>query len=185
MRILGGNFKGKNLYGSQDLSIRPLTNRAKKSIFDSLQNFYRDKSVLDLFSGSGSFGLEALSRGAKSVTFIEKCAKSLAVLRRNLSHFSINSAGMEIIQADALKFCLQTHQSYDLILMDPPFNFPDMQTLIHSIFRHKVLKEKGIMVVHHEISNPIQPDAAEYTITKQKKIGRSLISYIVWQRSYV
>jgi len=185
MRILGGKLKGKNLYGSQDLSIRPLTNLTKKSIFDSLQNFYQDKSVLDLFSGSGSFGLEAFSRGAKSITFVEKSEKSLAVLQRNISLIPADRDCLKIIKGDALKFCSQSGVSYDLILMDPPFNFPEIQALLDAIFSNKILNNNGIMVVHHEILNPIQNDTADYMIMKQKKFGRSLISYIAWKESYV
>jgi 16S rRNA (guanine966-N2)-methyltransferase len=182
MHILGGKFKGKNLLGSQDLSIRPLTNRIKKSIFDSLQHFCQDKSVLDLFSGSGSFGLEAYSRGAKNITFVEKSDKSLNILRRNLSLLSLAGDSHEIIHSDALKFCTSTANSYDLILMDPPFNFPEIQNLIDLIFGCKILKEQGIMVVHHEITNPILADAETYQIKKQKKTGRSLVSYITGRK---
>ncbi len=179
MRILGGKFKGKNLLGSQDLSIRPLTNRIKKSIFDSLQYFYQDKAVLDLFSGSGSFGLEAYSRGAKNITFVEKSEQSLDILRRNLSLLSIDEDSTETIHSDALKFCTDTGNSYDLILMDPPFNFPEIQGLVDLILGRKILKEQGIMVVHHEITNPISTATAAYLIKQQKKIGRSLVSYIM------
>jgi 16S rRNA (guanine966-N2)-methyltransferase len=178
MRILGGKFKGKNLDGSQDLSIRPLTNRIKKSIFDSLQYFYQDKSVLDLFSGSGSFGLEAYSRGAKNVTFVEKSDNSLNILRRNLSLLSFAESSYEVVPGEAINFCTDTDKSYDLILMDPPFNFPEIQNLIDLIFSRKILKEQGIMVVHHEITNPISAETGTYQIKQQKKIGRSLVSYI-------
>jgi len=178
MRILAGKFKGKNLFSSHDLSIRPLTNRIKKSIFDSLQYFYQDKSVLDLFSGSGSFGLEAFSRGAKKITFVEKSEQSLNVLRRNLSLLSLDNNGIETVHSDVLKFCSHTEYSYDLILTDPPFNFPEIQNLVDLIFKRKILREKGIMVVHHEITNPLSNSSAEYLIKQQKKIGRSLVSYI-------
>ncbi len=178
MRILGGNFKGKNLLGSQDLSIRPLTNRIKKSIFDSLQYFYQDKSVLDLFSGSGSFGLEAYSRGAKNVTFVEKSDNSLEILRRNLSLLSLAAGSSAVVHSDVIKFCAGTENSYDLILMDPPFNFPEIQELVDLIFGRKILNVQGILVVHHEITNPISADTGTYQIKQQKKIGRSLVSYI-------
>jgi 16S rRNA (guanine(966)-N(2))-methyltransferase RsmD len=178
MRIMAGKFKGKNLFGSHDLSIRPLTNRIKKSIFDSLQNFYHDKSVLDLFSGSGSFGLEALSRGAKNVTFVEKSEQALHVLHRNLSLLSLANNCLETVHSDALKFCARTEISYDLILTDPPFNFPEIQNLVDLIFRRKILAEQGIMIIHHEITKPISNVSPAYLIRQQKKIGRSLVSYI-------
>jgi len=179
MRILGGKFKGKNLFGSQDLSVRPLTNRIKKSIFDVLQNCFQEKSVLDLFSGTGSFGLEALSRGAVHLTVVEKSDNSLAVLRKNLHLLPLGGEKVYTIKSDVIKFCAQTVQVYDLILMDPPFIFPEIQNLVDLIFKRKILKEKGVMVVHHEITNPVADSSDDYMIRQQKKFGRSLVSYIM------
>ena len=85
MRISAGQFKGKKLFAGSDLSIRPITNRLKEIIFSVLNDFIHDKTVLDLFSGSGSLGIEALSRGAGQVTFVEKKDSSIRVLQKNLN----------------------------------------------------------------------------------------------------
>jgi 16S rRNA (guanine966-N2)-methyltransferase len=179
MRILGGKFKGKNLFSSQDLSIRPLTNHIKKSIFDVLQNRIEGKSVLDLFSGSGSFGLEALSRGAVDLTLVEKSDKSLAVLQKNIDALPQSNEKVRSIKSDVINYCQQTDQIYDFILMDPPFIFPEIQNLVDLIFKQKILKKNGIMVVHHEITNPIMASTNAYVIRQQKKFGRSLVSFLI------
>ena len=85
MRVLSGKYKGKLLKASKDLSIRPTTNRIKETIFNILYDFCNDKNVLDLFSGSGSLGIEAISRGASSVTFLEHSESSMKVLKQNIT----------------------------------------------------------------------------------------------------
>jgi len=85
MRILSGQFRGKYLSAGQDLSIRPITNRNKEIIFSVLGDFCKDRWVLDLFSGSGSIGLEAISRGAKGVSFVEKESTSIHILNLNIA----------------------------------------------------------------------------------------------------
>ena len=120
MRILAGQYKGKNLSAGNDLSIRPITNRIKEIIFSVLDNFCDNKIVLDLFSGSGSLGLEALSRGARYITFVEKEFSSIRVLEKNIKTLSLTTDNVQIIQSDALKFSKKDYRSFKLILMDPP-----------------------------------------------------------------
>lgn len=179
MRILAGQFKGKNLFAGHDLSIRPTTNRIKEIIFAILDDFCKGKSVLDLFSGSGSLGFEAMSRGASKVTFVEREGKSIQVLKRNLQALPIEPHCVNIIKADALDHSKQSRDSFDLILMDPPFHYPPLQNLVNEIIVNNIMNKRGILVVHHEISNPLLEDKVSYKLIKQKKVGRSLISFIL------
>ena len=105
MRITAGQFKGKKLSAGSDLSIRPITNRLKEIIFSVLSDFFYDKTVLDLFSGSGSLGLESLSRGAGQVTFVEKEDSSLRILKNNIDTLGVNPdlIQIEIIQDEDTK----------------------------------------------------------------------------------
>lgn len=179
MRILSGQFKGKNLSAGQDLSIRPTTNRIKEIIFSVLGDYYFDKWILDLFSGSGSLGFEAISRGAKGVTFIEKAKSSIDILKLNLSNLSLNSKCVKVINADVLDYIYQEKSEFQLILADPPFKYPEMQRLVDSICQNQILAMEGVLMLHHEIDNPIKLNTERYEVMKQKKVGRSLISFIV------
>ena len=82
MRVISGSFKGKRLFGSDDYRIRPTTDRVKENIFNILQNFILNLEALDLFCGSGNLGIEALSRGAKQLTFVDDTFNSIMLLRK-------------------------------------------------------------------------------------------------------
>jgi 16S rRNA (guanine966-N2)-methyltransferase len=179
MRILSGQFRGKYLSAGQDLSIRPITNKNKEIIFSILGDFYKDRWILDLFSGSGSIGLEAISRGAKGVTFVEKETTSIQILKLNIDALSIEPDKIEIMQADVLDYIRRGEKTFQLVLADPPFRYPEMQSLVEEICEYKILDTQGVLMLHHEIDNQIQLETIKYYVLKQKKVGRSLLSFIV------
>ncbi len=185
MRILSGQFKGKSLSAGSDLSIRPITNRLKEIIFSVLQDYIVDKSILDLFSGSGSLGLEALSRGADYVTFVEKEQSSITVLHKNLHDLQICSDNFEIIKSDSLYFVENCKKKYQLVFSDPPFKYPALQQLINQIIGGNCLEINGLLVLHHEVTNIFQINQVPYTLIKQKKVGRSLLSFIIKEANNV
>jgi 16S rRNA (guanine966-N2)-methyltransferase len=179
MRIIAGQYKGKKLFAGNDLAIRPITTKIKESVFNTLGMLVVDKEVLDLFSGSGSFGLEALSRGAASVTFVDQAGSSIQILSKNLQSFKIPPVQFQIHNLNVQCY-IQTHsRSYELILMDPPFNFSFLQELVIEICTKQILAKSGILVLHHEVSNPIDNISSFYELFKQKKFGRNLVSYIL------
>jgi len=165
MRVISGKYKGKKLVSSTDNSIRSTTNKIKEYIFNILLDFCQDRNVADIFCGSG--------------IFVDSSKDSIVVLKNNLNQIKLESDKYKIIHRDAIKFSNQYTGEFDLILMDPPFHYPPLNELIISIFNNKVLHENGILVVEHEISNPVNSDIDLFEIIKQKKIGRSLISFIV------
>ena len=179
MRVLTGKYKGKNIVGSEDNSIRPTTNKIKEYIFNILQDFCEYKTVADIFSGSGSLGIESLSRGSKHVTFVDKSPNSIKILKSNLNNINLTSDQYKIIISDAIKFSNEQKYTFELILMDPPFYYPPLNELLKSLFKNNILYKNGILVVEHEISNPVNSETNLFEIIKQKKIGRSLISFIV------
>ncbi len=178
MRVLAGKYKGRRLISGQDLSIRPLTNRLKENIFNILQDFVDGAWTLDLFCGSGSFGIEALSRGARHIDFVDQTDHALKFLKKNITSLNITREHYEIFQADALRFCRQRKTDYDLILMDPPFKFEFLQQLTDLIGSGGMLKSDGLVILHHEITNPIATTSSDYELIDQRRYGRSLISFI-------
>ena len=138
-----------------------------------------DWCPVPLFSGSGSFGLEALSRGAQSVRFVDSSGSSVQILSQNLESLQIPSDKFEIHNLNILAY-IQTHtRTYELILMDPPFNFLSLQNLVEEICTIPILSKKGLLVLHHELSNPIDLNSRIYELFKQKKFGRNMVSYIL------
>ncbi|MHB2150218.1 16S rRNA (guanine(966)-N(2))-methyltransferase RsmD [Calditrichota bacterium LG25] len=179
MRIIAGIYKGRKLKGSADLSIRPTTGRVKELIFNVLQKFPENKVVVDLFSGSGNLGIEALSRGAQRVIFVDASDRSLLVLKENLSSIGVPEDKYTIVKSDAISFAKKASFRADLLLLDPPFKYPELQTLIDLLTSSEMMTSKTVLVVEHENINPVQKDGAEYEVLIQKKMGRSLISFIV------
>lgn len=120
MRIIAGKFKGHRLVPFQADHIRPTTDRVKESLFNKWMSLCEGARVLDLFSGTGNLGLEALSRGAEYVEFVEKNDKSLRILRENLAKLRVKE-GVKVIKMDVLQYLKQKGDRFDLILIDPPF----------------------------------------------------------------
>lgn len=179
MRIIAGIYKGRKLKGSSDLSIRPTTGRVKELIFNVLQNFPEDKVALDLFSGSGNLGIEAISRGAQKVVFVDASNRSLSVLKENLDTIGVPPEKYSIIKSDAIEFAKRADFPVDLLLLDPPFRYPELQQLVDLLVTSKLMTKKSVLVVEHETINPLKLESDVYEVLIQKKKGRSLISFLV------
>jgi len=184
MRIISGSYKGRKLTSGKDQRIRPTTNKVKEFIFNVLDDFPLNKSVVDFFSGSGNLGLEALSRGAKTVVFVENASSSISVLKRNIRALNISKDQYTIVHSDAIKYVTRSPHPFDLIFMDPPFVYPPLQNLVDKTTRSAFMHEKSLLVIEHETINPIDMESPLYVIIKQKKMGRSLISFIMKRERY-
>lgn len=122
MRIIAGRFKGHHLVSFQADHIRPTTDRVKESLFNKLQFEIEGVTVLDLFCGTGNLGLEALSRGASHVTFVEKNSKSIQITKENIAKLKVAPAEYKIMNSDVLSYLKKySGPPFDLIFVDPPF----------------------------------------------------------------
>ncbi len=121
MRIISGRFKGRRLKAFQLPHIRPTLDQVKETLFNKLMFDIPNTKVLDLFSGTGNLGIEALSRGAEHVTFVDDNKKSIQLLRENLNLLKIPSTEYRVVHHDAFKFIKQNEQTFDVIFVDPPF----------------------------------------------------------------
>ena len=120
MRIVGGKYRSRVLAEFQGEEVRPTSDRAKEALFNILSLKIPLSRVLDLFSGSGALGIECLSRGASSVTFNDKRAESVKLLKTNLQKLGVERECVEIYSHDYLVCLAQLKGAFDLILLDPP-----------------------------------------------------------------
>ncbi|MFN3453325.1 MAG: 16S rRNA (guanine(966)-N(2))-methyltransferase RsmD [Pseudobdellovibrio sp.] len=122
MRIISGKYKGRHLVSFKADHIRPTMDRVKETLFNKWMGYVEEARVLDLFAGTGNLGLEALSRGAKHVTFVEKNPKSISIIRQNIELLRVSSSENTVIQKDVFSF-LKSYkgEAFDLIFIDPPF----------------------------------------------------------------
>tara|TARA_B100000287_G_C20361627_1_gene674081 strand:+ start:173 stop:733 length:561 start_codon:yes stop_codon:yes gene_type:complete len=161
MRIIGGIYRGKKITLPEDKKTRPLKDIVKESIFNLIEHSNKFKIeiknslVLDLFAGSGSFGLECISRGAKKVVFIENYSKILNILKRNIN--SINATkNTNIIEKNCFDYLLENNQfqkKFNLIFLDPPYKEKRINVLIDKIKENEFLKDDGIIIVHRHKKN--------------------------------
>ncbi len=136
MRIIAGEFRGRSLTAPADPRVRPITGRLKKAWFGILEPHLSGATVVDLFAGSGSLGLEALSRGADHVDFVEFSKPSLAALGANIAALGVGDR-VRIRRADALRFAAKLpERAYDVAVADPPFS-TDHATRLIAIFRDR------------------------------------------------
>ena len=140
MRIISGNFKGKKLFLPKDKNTRPLKDLTKESIFNSLKHSNKfsvqlnNADVLDLFSGVGSFGIECLSRGVKSVIFVENYKKVLPILKKNLDNFK-TVKNFYILEKDVYNknTLLSLNNRFDIIFLDPPYKDKNLNQIFNII----------------------------------------------------
>ena len=183
MRIIGGNLRGKKILNPTDKSTRPLKDMVRESIFNIIEhskNEYvdlNDAKILDLFSGTGSFGIECLSRGAKNVTFFENYINSIKILKKNLDLLNLNKQS-NIIEKDAYNINRSQNDliKYDLIFLDPPFKDNKLNQLIEKIKRIKITSKNTLIIIHRnkKISENISKDLI---ISKEKSYGLSKIIF--------
>lgn len=182
MRIISGKYKGRKLY-TATRHIRPTTDRIKEHIFAILQDYVDDRSVIDLFAGSGSLGIESLSRGASQVTFVEKSFQSIQVLKKNLDRLDIHS-DYSIVHSDVLAFLRMNTQPADFIFADPPFKWNQLNELIELVFKHNNLCEDGIFILESEKSHRVKWDLPQCEIIKQTQFDRSIITFFGWRKEH-
>ncbi len=178
MRVISGKRRGHKLVGFEGDSIRPTTDRVKESIFNLINGYIQDRKVLDLFAGSGALGFEALSRGAESVTFVDKDRKSVDVVRKNKEALRFEEE-VRILNMSYQDFFKNSSECFDLIFLDPPYNKGFIEPVLADIVKNNRLSDGGIIVLESDDTD-MHTEFEGLVVLKQKKYGRSYIT--VYQR---
>jgi 16S rRNA (guanine966-N2)-methyltransferase len=171
MRIIAGIAKGRRLR-SLGGDTRPMTDRAREGIFSSLGPAVVDAAVADLYAGTGSMGLEALSRGAASAVFVERARRALGVLRRNVETAGL---GGEVVAADVAAFLRGSERTFDLVFVDPPYvlSLASVRTILDEVVPR--LGEHAIVVVHRRAGeSPGPPEGL--AVVDRRRYGDSEIT---------
>ena len=169
IRIIGGRNKSYRIVFKSTLALRPTTDRAKETLFSWLQFELENKSCLDLFAGTGSLGLEALSRGAKHVTFVEREKSLYKNIIKNISDLGYENK-IQAVCSDSFKWLEKNMQKFDLIFLDPPFDLIEYKMLIRAIFQNNVLNEDGKIFLESSKHTSIELSKTQ-NILKDKTIG--------------
>jgi len=185
MRIIGGTFKGIKILEAFDKNTRPLKDLVKESILNILEHSKECKInlnnslVLDLFAGTGSFGLECISRGSAKVYFVENYQQSIEILDKNIKKLKCKKK-TRIFSEDVFNFLMSkklSNEKMDLIFLDPPYKEENVKIILESITKFKLLKDSGLIVLHRHKKTK-DNIAKNFTIQRSVKYGISKIIFL-------
>ncbi len=177
MRIIGGELKGRQLSVTKGRLIRPTSDRVREAIFDILGPAWIFPRVLDLFAGTGSLGIEALSRGAEEVVFVEQGKGALLVLKENLKVLGLKSRSWVLPLAAKRGIAVLGERGavFDLIFMDPPYGKDVVGKTIEEIVRRGTLAATGVIVAEHASRDQILPSPG--LELSQRRYGDTTVSF--------
>jgi len=173
MRVISGKYKNKQLVGFDINGTRPTMDRVKESLFAMIQNNLKESIILDLFAGSGSLGIEALSNGAKSAYFVDNNIKLVEIIKKNTKDLSDDIHIIKSDYKDALK--LLKNVKFDIIFLDPPYKLNLINDCLDKINNYNLLSDNGIIVCEYE-NEIINPDI--FKELKYKKYGSKNIKIL-------
>ena len=160
MRIIGGRFKGKKISFLNNNTTRPLRDLVKENIFNLIEHSNKvqvnltQSTVLDLFSGVGSFGLECISRSAKKVVFVERDNLAFSILKKNINDLLVkNQAESFFLDIENFLEKLKPKNEYDIIFLDPPYKNSSNASILELIKKTKIFKDPHLVIIHKEYSD--------------------------------
>lgn len=176
MRVISGKYKGKNLQGFNINGTRPTMDRVKESLFAMIQNHLSNSIVLDLFAGSGSLGIEALSNGSHKAYFIDNNSISINTIKKNLQNINEEYTILKQDYISALQSFKKNNITFDIIFLDPPYQMHLISKAIQLIEEYSLLNKDGLIVCEYEQ----EAFDSNYTLVKEKKYGSKNIR--IYQR---
>lgn len=201
MRVIAGTFRGRRLTAPKgNRLVRPTTDRVKESVFSILRERVVDANFLDLCAGTGNMGIEALSRGAKHVTFLDRDPRCIAIIEQNLEACGLTTesrAKYYLLRRDVLKGISSLHKQtavFDVIYFDPPYgvglrdnseNGIELYTTgLARLAKTTLLKIGGILLVEHAKQADIPDAVGSLCRDRQRRYGDTVVSFYHWENSY-
>ena len=184
MRVAGGIAKGRRLKGAVSPGTRATTERVRAAIFNILDpEQYQGGRVLDLFAGSGSLGIEALSHGAGWADFVERDRRQAAVINGNLDTTGFTPQGHVHI-LDVLQALLTLPGRYDLVLLDPPYQMGDLDNLLEKIASQPgLVVDGGVVVAGHSKREELRENYGPLRLTSNRRYGDNLVDFFVSEQN--
>lgn len=189
-RVIAGTARGLRLVGPAE-GVRPLGDRLKEALFAMLEPELRDGTFLDLFAGSGAGGIEALSRGARHVTFVDRDPRALAAIRRNLDLTRLAGPAATIEQAEALEWLARERLGRPpagAVLVDPPYDRPDLLLAVLERVaaagapprRGAILAARGTLVAKHPVRTELPAEVGLLRSARERRFGDSALTLYRW-----
>ena len=177
MKVISGTLKGRTIEGYDIEGTRPTMDRVKESLFATIQEHIKGSIVLDLFAGSGSLGIEAISNGAKLCYFIDNNNEVIKILNKTITNFNIKDKS-RIILSDWKKFLNESSKNntkFDLIFIDPPYNYDVYEKILTKVSELNLLTENGLIILEHQ-NLKLKDEYNSLKLYKQKKYGNKSVN---------
>ena len=182
MRITGGTARGHNLFSpkSGNRDIRPTSDRTREALFNILASEICGSTVLDLYAGTGSLGIETLSRGAELAVFVDQSRQALELIHTNLSHcfrtpraslFQLNLARPDVIKR--LKSKLPPELLFDLVFLDPPYEKKLAQKTLQMVEKAGIVRDRGLVIVEERKDEPLPKQCGTLELIDQRRYGET------------
>lgn len=175
MRVITGLARGRKLKELEGMDTRPTTDRVKEGLFNTIQFDVNGRKVLDLFAGTGQLGLEALSRGAASCTFVDMRREAIALARENLAICGFEETG-RVFQSDYLAFLSSCREKYDLVFLDPPYAAELLEKALAAIAKIDIMSINGIIVCESPLESVLPQLPAPYEKGREYRYGKIKIT---------
>ncbi len=178
MRIIAGTARGLKLVTAAGIETRPTTDRVKEALFNSIQFDIIGARCLDAFAGSGALGIEALSRGAEFVDFVEPNKMSQKAIQSNLEKARlVDKAKLNCVDIDTfIKRRKNEVKAYDIVFLDPPYNKGFISKTINLLINSDILQKNAIIIIEHDNREKIEENYDSFEKVKQKKYGNTYIT---------
>lgn len=178
MRIIGGEYKSRLIAMPKGVEIRPTQDKVRQAIFNILGDV-NGKSVLELFAGSGAFGIEALSRGAKSATFVDNNFRCSQAIMANLESLGVNKLKYGIIRTNALTIpqrMAKEGKRYDIVFLDPPYYKEIAKKCLINIDSYDIVMPAGLVLVEHFKKDALDAELERFLFLDERRYGDTIIT---------
>ncbi|KJJ84302.1 hypothetical protein OMAG_001765 [Candidatus Omnitrophus magneticus] len=181
MRIIGGEYRGRKIIFPDSELVRPTKDRIRQAVFNMLSDNVQGARVIDLFSGSGAYGLEAVSRGAETADFVDNNKEAIETIHSNIKHLGVQSK-TQVIEGDVFKIIEQLsreEKKYNFLFADPPYKQNMAKKLLNTQILSDILTRSSLLVFEHSAEEVIFDNSSYYTLIRQKSYNNIKISIFI------
>lgn len=180
MRIIGGEFKSRQIVMPKGVEVRPTQDKVREAIFNILGDI-TGKTVLELFAGSGAFGIEAISRAAGNVTFVDNNFRCCQTIRANLESLGVSDSRYDIIKANALSVfprLARSEEKFDIIFLDPPYYQDIAKKCLINIDSHDIVSACGLVIVEHFKKDALDAELERFVFVDERRYGDTVVTIL-------
>ena len=178
MRIIGGEYKSRQILMPKGVEIRPTQDKVREAIFNILGDV-SDKTVLELFAGSGAFGIEAISRGAKSVAFVDDNFRCAQTIRANLESLGVSDSRYDIMKTNAMGVMPRLdkmEEKFDIVFLDPPYYKGLAKNCLINIDSYDIVSPVGLVIIEHFKKDALDAELERLLFLDERRYGDTVIT---------